>query len=149
MRFCYSFFPFTAMCRTRNYLFVSSKNQSSYASFQQSVTWNLFNYSGCFLEIFPSFPENRSYFREVFLKWDAQQNYMTKVHQCTSDQKQKQVICKFIRIALYHRFFRWIWQQVENSDIGTYISVTVSDAIIFGENSWSKRQKAATKIYSF
>ena len=127
MRFCYSFFPFTAMCRTRNYLFVSSKNQSSYASFQQSVTWNLFNYSGCFLEISRAFQKTEATLERCSVKWDAQQNYMTKVHQCTRDQKQKQVTCKFIRIGLYHRFFRWIWQQVEKSDIETYISMTVSE----------------------
>ena len=52
VRVCYLFFFLTAMCQTRIYLLVSSKNQTHCTSYLQTGTWNLSNYSEFFPGIF-------------------------------------------------------------------------------------------------
>ena len=71
--------------------FVSSKNQTSCLNFQQTGTWNLSDYSGCFSKFFPVFRSQEQLSRGVPQKYYS----LTRVEIWLRKRKQESVICKF------------------------------------------------------
>ena len=92
-------------------MFLFKENQTSCASFLQTGTWSLSNYSQCFPKNFSSFSEHRieywSSFREVFNKSSCSAKWYDEIYFCyTNGQKQESVTCKFTKKNPSQAFFK-------------------------------------------
>ena len=76
-------------------------------NFQQTRTWNLSSYSGCFHKNFPQlFRRQKQLSKGVPQRSSCLAERCDKIQLlCTSGQKQESVTCKFTKIEPRHRYF--------------------------------------------
>ena len=143
------FFPLTAICQARIYLFVSSKNQTSCTSFLQTGTWNLSHYSGCFLKFSPTFQNTEAAIQRCFTKVVVQQHDVMNYSSFAPVVKSRKAFHpNLLKITLHHRNFSKNLTQFQNSDIEKYISMTTSEDNYFLRTFLnSSFLKVAAKIY--
>ena len=83
----------------------SSKNHSSCTSFMQTGTWNLSNYSECFLKIFPAFQNIEAAFERCSTKVFHQNDVMKYNASAPVVKSGKTLHGNLLKITLHHRYF--------------------------------------------